>query len=370
VAKIIACQWTKQGLNGRKVKVRAFGYTLMVNGKRERKFSAEWVSKDEALTALEARKAEIKAGRIEPAPDRTLGQLADEYLTYKKGKKESLWLDTYMLRDRLVPAFGTDLLVRKLTAEMIARYEATRSAEVSAYTVSNELGCLRHMLRLGKRWGYLAEVPEITPPKKPKGRERFLSEPELGRLLEACDQSDHPFLGAMVRLAINTGMRRAELMTLRWEQVSLPTATITLYKTKNGEPRAVPINRATYDLLIGLQAAEESRQGPVFPRGDGGTWRDVRRWFLDACRASGIEGFRWHDLRHTCASYLVMRGRSLREVQEVLGHKDMRMTLRYSHLSASHKRATVDALDGLTSPLPMASKLANKTDDASVLVSN
>jgi integrase len=347
------------------VKVRAFGYTLMVDGKRERKFSAEWTSRDDALTALEVRKREIRAGRIDPTPDRTLGQLAEEYLTYKKGKKRSLWLDAHMLRDLLMPALGADLRVRKLTTEMIARYEARRSAEVSAFTVCNELGCLRHVLNLGKRWGDLDTVPVITLPKKPKGRERFLSRDEITRLLEACDASANPYLGAMVRIAINTGMRRGELLTLRWEQVNLSTSTITLYRTKSGEPRAVPINAAVYDALVALVPAQARRQGPVFPREDGGTWRDVRRPFLAALESAGIDGFRWHDLRHTCASWLVMQGRTLRDVQEVLGHGDLRMSMKYAHLSAAHKRAAVDALDGLTpsmKPREMASEMASKSE--------
>jgi integrase len=270
-----------------------------------------------------------------------------------------------MLRDLLMPALGADLRVRKLTTEMIARYEARRSAEVSAFTVCNELGCLRRVLNLGKRWGDLDTVPVITLPKKPKGRERFLSRDEITRLLEACDASANPYLGAMVRIAINTGMRRGELLTLRWEQVNLSTSTITLYRTKSGEPRAVPINAAVYDALVALVPAQARRQGPVFPREDGGTWRDVRRPFLAALESAGIDGFRWHDLRHTCASWLVMQGRTLRDVQEVLGHGDLRMSMKYAHLSAAHKRAAVDALDGLTPSMKsreMASEMASKSE--------
>src|SRR5262245_12880235 len=128
MAKIITCHWTKRGPDGRKVKCRAFGYDLSntVTGKRERKFSAEWQTKDDALKALVARQEDIKAGRVERAPDRTLRQLVDEYLAYKK--KRSLALDARILRALLMPAFGADLPVRRLTAEMIARYEARRSS--------------------------------------------------------------------------------------------------------------------------------------------------------------------------------------------------------------------------------------------------
>ena len=94
-----------------------------------------------------------------------------------------------ILATRLLPAFGPDLPVRQLTAPAIAQYERPRMAEVSAYTVALELAVLRHMLRLGRRWGYLDEVPEIEMPKKPEGRQRYLDEGEITRLLDACRAS-------------------------------------------------------------------------------------------------------------------------------------------------------------------------------------
>ena len=99
---------------------------------------------------------------------------------------------------------------------------------------------LRHALRLGNRWGYLAEVPEIELPKRPEGRQRYLDEAEITRLLAACRASRNPYLATIVTLAINTDMRRSEILGLTWERIDLASARITLYGTKNGRPRGVP----------------------------------------------------------------------------------------------------------------------------------
>src|SRR5438094_3197720 len=349
MAKIITREWTSRGPTGRRVRHVSYGYDLAVNGKRERHFSTEWLTEADALGALTARLKAIDAGQLVPPAARTLKELADEYLQYKTDrKKRSLREDRRIIKTRILPAFGADLQVKKLTGPMIAQYEKRRSGEVSAFTVGNELTILRHMLRLGRRWGYLAHVPDIEPPKKPEGRRRYLDEAEIGKLLTACAESRNKYLGGIVALAVNTGMRKGEVLGLEWERIDLSSARITLYDTKNGTPRGVPMNRAVYDALITLAPAAEQRAGLVFKARDGGAWGQIRTAFATALRKAGIQGFRLHDLRHTAASHLVMRGASLKEVQEVLGHKDFKMTLRYAHLSPAHLRAAVDRLDGLT----------------------
>jgi hypothetical protein len=167
----------------RRTKRTAWGYTLQINGKQERKYDAAW-SEDDARAALVERLAEVNAPPPPPPSERTLQQLAEEYLAYKEQRgKRSLSEDTRILATRLLPAFGSDLPVRQLSTAAIAQYERKRMADVSAYTVALELAVLRHMLRLGKRWGYLGEVPEIELPKRPDGRQRYFDEAEIERLL-------------------------------------------------------------------------------------------------------------------------------------------------------------------------------------------
>ena len=229
--------------------------------------------------------------------------------------------------------------------------------KVSAYTVKNELTVLKHMLRLARRWGYLDRVPQIDMPKQPEGRLRYLSEAEIARLLDACAQSRNPFLTCIVILAINTGMRKAEILHLQWEHIDLGAdygfnARITLYQTKSGKPRGLPLNQAAIQALMTLEPDAAKRTGFVFKKRNGEFWGQIRTAFETAVKKAALPDFRFHDLRHTAASHMLMRGRSLKEVQEILGHSDFKMTLRYAHLSPAHLRTAVEALDGLT-PTPL-----------------
>src|SRR5262249_5572627 len=168
--------------------------------------------------------------------------------------------------------------------------ERQRAGQVRAFTVANELTVLRHMQRLGRRWGYLDQVPDVDLPKKPEGRRRFLDEAEIGKLLEACQKSRNPYLGTIVTVAVNTGMRKAEILGLEWERVDLGSARLTLYKTKSGKPRGVPMNRAVYDTLITLDPRSLRLQDDpaVLPPEPGALagGRSTRRW-AHGCRRYG-----------------------------------------------------------------------------------
>jgi integrase len=113
-----------------------------------------------------------------------------------------------------------------------------------------------------------------------------------------------------------------------------------------------------YDALIALEPDPSRRQGRVFPAGNDRRGSQIRTAFEAALVRAGITGFRFHDLRHTAASHLVMRGASLKDVQEILGHADLRMTNRYAHLSPAHLRGAVERLEGLT-PLEAPARLAH-----------
>ncbi len=301
-----------------------------------------------ALEALNQRLKDADRGAVSRPTNPTLGALADEYLSYKAQQgKRSLREDRRIIKARLLPAFGADRPARRLGETEIAQYEKRRVGQVSAFTVAYELTVLRHMLRLGRKWGYLDQVPEIELPKKPEGRRRYVDADEIGRLMTACTASRNPYLGAIVTLALNTGMRKAEILGLEWARVDLSTSRLTLYRTKSGKPRGIPINRAVYDALVALEPAQDRREGLVFKRRGGTAWGQIRTAFTSALTRAAITAFRFHDLRHTAASHLVMRGASLKDIQELLGHSDLKMTQRYSHLSPAHLRGAVDRLDGL-----------------------
>jgi integrase len=380
MAKIIRRTWTSRGPTGKQVRHVAYGYTLIVNGKRERKFSSEWLTETEALNELARRQQEIGAGIEERPAERTLGEAAKEYLAYKTSTgKRSVEDDRLILEHRLLPAFGAELPLRRLNAGLIARYEKERLGQkaktrsgttISPSTVAKELAVLRHLLRLAVRWGYLRVAPEVIAPPKPDGRLRYLDEDEARRLVTACAAHKNRYLLPAVVIALNTGMRKSEVLGLEWERVDLSSARITLYRTKSGKPRGVPINADVYDALVTLEPDSERRRGRVFPPGNDRNGWQIRKAFEAVLKQAGIAGFTFHDLRHTAASHMVMRGASLREVQELLGHTTLAMTLRYAHLSPAHLRKAAATLEGLAS-VPKAGAMAqglaqNASEEGSV----
>jgi integrase len=191
----------------------------------------------------------------------------------------------------------------------------------------------------------LPQVPKIKLEREPEGQVKWLEVDEEARLLNACAESGNENLLPIVTIALNTGMRKNEILKLTWERVDFSRGVLQLAETKNGRRREVPMNRAVYDVLSNLPGKRE--EGPVFRRKDGAAWGDVRTAFEHACRRAKITDFRFHDLRHTCASWMIMRGRSLKEVQEILGHREFSMTLRYAHLSPDRLREAVAALEEL-----------------------
>jgi integrase len=258
--------------------------------------------------------------------------------------------------------------VTEITAQRIAQYDrdrvtqqSCRKQRISPSTVNRELAVLRHLLRLAEEWGYIEKAPRIRLAREPEGRLRWLSEEEIPRLLEACAAraGKSPVLLPVVTLALHTGMRKGEILGMTWDRVDFSRGVVRLEETKGARRREIPMNRAVYDALQPLYAAAEAAlpppeagqrrqepQGRVFrKRATGEAWGNVRTAFEAARHEAKIDDFRFHDLRHTCASWLVMRGRSLKEVQEILGHRQFSMKLRYAHLSPDRLRDAVASLE-------------------------
>jgi len=148
------------------------------------------------------------------------------------------------------------------------------------------------------------------------------------------DQISIGHLRSIVIAALNTGMRRGEILALRWADVDLGNRKITVKNTKNNETKVIPINQTLYEELLNL--SKESDGEYVFSNGEGQRFGDIKTGFLSALRRAGIEDFRFHDLRHTFGSQLVMQGIDLKTVQQMTGYKQIKMTMRYSYLSPEY----------------------------------
>jgi integrase len=224
----------------------------------------------------------------------------------------------------------------------IQRYVTKRSADVSAHTVQKELNVIKHLLSLAVEWEIIPFNPAqgIKSPKVPAGRIRYLQPTEIKTLLESC----HAWLRPIVGLAVSTGMRRGEILGLRWLDVDIAHARILLPQTKNGDGRIVYLNKSAQAILMSLPFNEETKPtDKLFAAAP----EQVSVAFRRVCTDLSIEDFRFHDLRHTAASWLRMQGADIHTVAQLLGHKDLRMAARYQHLSPAFLAEAVGRLDAV-----------------------
>ena len=237
-------------------------------------------------------------------------------------------------------------LISDVTPSLIAEHRdnllkgiTCRGGPRSPSTVVRYMAALSHAFTIAvKEWAWVEDSPlrKVMKPKESRGRVRFLSEDERKRLLTVCKDSPHPFLYTAVVLGLSTGMRYSEQMTLHWSDVDLFKCRIILQKTKNGERRAIPIKGLALQLLKELEQKRHVVSTLLFPGRDPQFPAKLRSVWARAMLEASITDFRWHDLRHSTASYLAMNGASLAEIAEVLGHKTLAMVKRYAHLSESH----------------------------------
>jgi integrase len=270
------------------------------------------------------------------APDPKLGDYArGQYRDWCLAHLKSGTMDP----DRLVSRFA-DLLdkrLSKITPELVEAWVLRRLNDGrSAHTLRRDVAVLRSALRKAVRWSLIPKDPLAgmrVIQAAGNARVRYLSDPERDRLLAAVDGSR---IKPIVLLALNTGLRRGELLALKWEDIDMDQrqVTITSDSAKSRKARHIPLNGKA------LEALPPPGTGRLFSISIWALRREWRRVLKDA----QIQGFRFHDLRHDFASRLVMRGVDLNTVRELLGHADIKMTLRYAHLSPGHRRAAVDLL--------------------------
>ena len=226
----------------------------------------------------------------------------------------------------------------------LARGKTVRHRRRSPATVNRYLTSLSHALQLATReWEWLEHNParKVRKLREPRGRVRFLSDEERDRLLEACQESEDPRLYPLVVLALSTGARQGELLGLRWPDVDLARKVAVLHDTKNRERRALPIEGLAFEVLREMSRVRRLDSDHLFAGGPLGKPIFPRKPWERALQAAQIDDFRFHDLRHSAASYLAMSGATLAEIAEILGHKTLAMVKRYSHLTEQHTSKVV-----------------------------
>ncbi|MFQ5780214.1 MAG: tyrosine-type recombinase/integrase [Nitrospiria bacterium] len=308
--------------------------------------SSRTTSFREAEDLLVKRKREILEGR-EPNPVKRIGnhsfqELSEHYLTWAERQRAIRSKRGFV--QQLVEVFGNCPL-RGISTRLIEEFQTKRMATNKPATVNRLLATLKHMLKKAVEWEMVEEkalknARRVKLLPENNRRLRYLSREECRNLLKAAC----PHLKAILLTALNTGMRKEEILSLEWEKhVDLKHGFILLDVTKNGERREIPINEPLRKVL---QAMVRRVGSPyVFTNRKGRRFKDIKTSFKTACTRAKIKDFRFHDLRHTFASHLVMAGADLTTVKELLGHKTLTMTLRYAHLAPGHKVKAVEMLE-------------------------
>jgi integrase len=285
----------------------------------------------------------------------TLGQLVDRYIKEVIPKKKA-WSQGQTVQLNWWKAKLGSQPIADITPKVIAEHRDILGEEVTVRgtrrnpaTVNRYLSALSHCMTIAvKEWELLDDTPmrKVRKPTESRGRVRFLSEDERAGLLKACKESSNPYLYPVVVLALSTGMRSGEIMGLTWDRVDLSSGRAILDETKNGERRGVPVTGHVLELLKELKRVRRIDSKLLFPaRQSPQKPMDLRSPWDTALKVAEIHDFRFHDLRHSAASYLVMNGASLAEIAEILGHKTLQMVKRYAHLSREHTHGVVASMN-------------------------
>lgn len=282
----------------------------------------------------------------------TLEKFSEEYVSSyatSNNKPSTVAAKRQVLRTHLLPTFGHRRL-NDIGARDIEAFKGQMlKAEKTPKTVNNCLTVLRKMLAVAVEWKLIDHVPPVKWLKVPKPEFDFLDFDEAERLLGAADIE----WWSMMMVALRTGLRQGELRALRWDDVDLTAGRLVVRRSiwkgtfgtpKNGRTREVPLSR---DAVEAFKRARHLKGELVFSKPDGSplTKEQCKHPLWRGGRKAGLRRIGWHVLRHTFASHLAMRGRSMKEIQELMGHSTMEMTMRYAHLSPQTRRDAVSVLD-------------------------
>ncbi len=219
----------------------------------------------------------------------------------------------------------------------------TDELNIAASTRNRHLAMLKSMFNRGVKWGLIDQNPAASVEKlrEPTGRTRYLEQDEIECLLTTASNQFRPIL----LTALHSGMRRGELLNLKWSEVDFRNRIIVVSESKSGKSRKIPMNDTLHETL--KVHPSRFQRGYVFPSRvkPGRPMVDFNPVFRRLVEKAGIADLRFHDLRHTFASHLVMSGVDIRTVQELLGHASLTMTMRYAHLSPDHNTRSIKTLD-------------------------
>ena len=321
-------------------------YDFNFEGKRYRKVVG--LSKTEANEAMRQRMRGLEREKHGLASSREpvlFENFASEFIeNYSKAGKRSWINDENTLKKKFIPFLKQNRVHRldAVTGGLVQQYLAERRKEISPASTNRELSLLKRLFNVAIEWGKAEFNPaaKIKKLREAGPRERILSEDEEAALMAEAHNHLRPFLV----LALNTGMRRGEILSLRWENVSLESGLVLIEaaRAKSGKERKVPINEPAREALLNLGRRSA---GYVFINSQTRKpFKDIKTTFKHACKEAGIKSIRIHDLRHTFATRFIAAGGDLVALSKVLGHSSILMTMRYAHSIDETMRRGVDLL--------------------------
>ena len=256
----------------------------------------------------------------------------EHYTPHAKSRKRSWKAEQGILRRDILPALG-ELRLDSITRFTLIRWQESMFGKgLAASTCNRALFLLKYAFNCARRWGFIAESPArdvLVLPEK-EFRERYLSEEEARRLLNALDTEKDRQAAQVVKLLLFTGARKSEILAARWENVDVGRCILTVPLSKSGKARHIPLSDAALKVLAKIP--RNSKWLFPSPKTEGHMTSIFKAW--DRVRSKAmLKDVRLHDLRHSFASFLVNDGCSLYEVQKILGHHDPRVTTRYAHLA-------------------------------------
>lgn len=296
---------------------------------------ASFKTKTEAQTWARSIESAMDQGShqsIQSAKDILLADILQRYMNEvtpsKRGAQREAEGIQFMLRQKMASYSMTNL-----TPAVIAAYRDERLKTVGAGTIIRELSILSGIIsHARKEWSLPTANPcaLVRKPASPPGRSRLLTKEEEARLIDELKpvRRRSPWMVPLVMLALESAMRRGELLSLRWENINLAAQTAFLPLTKNGTSRTVPLSKKAIAILEGLPNC--GKEGPVFPI----SFMTMHNCFVDARRRAGITDLRFHDLRHTATSRLAEKLPNVIELAAVTGHQTIQMLKRYYHPKA------------------------------------
>lgn len=286
--------------------------------------------------SLQLARIEYKKQDVEKAQNRIfdikkpkkvfLKDFISKYLDYSKANKRPKMYESEKNSTRHLLKFYNSYCMDEISLQSIEEYKQDRLQHVSCSSANREVTCLKTLLNIAVEWGILNTNPikKTKKMKEPPGRVRYLSPEELESLLSVSSS----LLQVIILFDICTGLRKKELTHLQWENMDFENQLVRIEDSKNHERCDLPLSLCIIERIKALPRKNEF----VF----GGS--DPRKQFETALRKAGIKNFRFHDLRHTCGSYLAINGASLIVIKEILRHKTLAMTMRYAHLCPDVKR--------------------------------